>query len=100
MYLVNNVIYGWGTWKIRPGERDEGLSMLPGGALLELHVTNNWYEAVAGLPEYAIVGMNNFDSTKIDFEGNVFPTEEIDDVDTSASPSPPATSTETEMRML
>ncbi len=85
--LVNNVIYGWGTWKHYTGV-DEGLRIYDYESMLyELHVTNNWYEPLGGSPTTAIIGLPNYNSTRIDFEGNVFPPEEKDDdVDTAVLP--------------
>jgi len=52
--------------------------------LFELHVTNNWYEPFGGSPETAVDG--SFVKGHVDFEGNVFPDEETEDVDTAVLP--------------
>lgn len=79
--LVNNVAYGWGTYD--PGSV-AGLQLENYGWPFELHVTNNWYEDLLGYESSAIVMRGH--GHQIDFEGNVFPSAETDDVDTGISP--------------
>jgi pectate lyase len=78
--MVNNIVYGWNTY----GVGFRGLQIQPDGWLLELHVTNNWYEPVAGADDAAITISGT--GHQVNFEGNVFPPGEMDDVDTSTLP--------------
>ncbi|MHC4800159.1 MAG: PKD domain-containing protein, partial [Planctomycetota bacterium] len=80
--MVNNVVYGWNTY----GRGWRGLHIQPYGWLLELHVTNNWYEPLTGREDSAIIISGT--GHQVDFEGNVFPPAEVDDVDTAILPPP------------
>jgi pectate lyase len=80
--MVNNVVYGWNTY----GDGYRGLQIEPNGWLLELHVTNNWYEPLTGGDNNAITIRGT--GHQVDFEGNVFPPAEVDDVDTAILPPP------------
>ncbi|MHC4302648.1 MAG: PKD domain-containing protein, partial [Planctomycetota bacterium] len=81
--MVNNVVYGWGT----PGwTGNYGLAIRPSGWLLELHVTNNWYEDIYGSGSNALTFSGS--GHQVDFEGNVFPSNESDDVDSATLPPP------------
>ena len=79
--LVNNVVYDW---------RWAGLQIEPYGLHLELHVTNNYYKAVNGADESSVFirGGDSATGHQVNFEGNIFPPGETDDVDTDILPPP------------
>ncbi|MHC4116279.1 MAG: InlB B-repeat-containing protein [Planctomycetota bacterium] len=80
--MVNNVVYGWNTY----GVGFRGLQIEPFGWLLQLHVTGNWYEPLDGADDNAITIAGT--GHQMDFEGNVFPAGELDDIDTAVLPPP------------